>query len=239
MRQAGAITRQIDYNQLPQAEVKQAAPDARGIAIQLINGVFKELKGCCSAWSYTFPDTETLKVVKQQWIKTFIENGISSDQQINIGMAKVRKLGSPYVPTPGEFVRYCQPQPEDYGLPSAEIAYREACQYSHNPTGAKWSHEAVYQAAKATGWFELKVMEERRILPLFERNYEIVTRRVLAGEPLSSIPKALPGQVHKTPAERNKAYYDAKQAEQIKQADLSHLTDGHNALAKMRAIMSG
>ncbi len=154
-------------------------------------------------------------------------------------MAKVRELGSAYVPTPGEFVKYCKPQPEDFGLPEVEIAYREACSHSHNPTGASWSHEAVYEAAKATGWFELKTMEEKRILPLFERNYEIITRRVMAGEPLSNVPKALPGEVQKTAAERNQAYHDARQKEQIKQAGLGHLTNGRDALAKMRAMVGG
>jgi hypothetical protein len=56
----------------------------------------------------------------------------------------------------------------------------------------RWSHPAVYAAAQAVGLFEMRTLPESKSRPLFERAYEIVTRRALAGEQFDApVPKAL------------------------------------------------
>ena len=56
----------------------------------------------------------------------------------------------------------------------------------------RWSHPAVFAAAQAAGHFELRTLPESKSRPLFERAYEIVTRRVLAGEQFDApVPRAL------------------------------------------------
>lgn len=92
-------------------------------------------------------------------------------------------------PTLPEFRALCTPTAEDLGLPTPDAAYREAAMADRDH---RWSHPAVYAAAQATGLFELHTLPESKSRPLFERAYEIVTRRVLAGEQFEApIPQAL------------------------------------------------
>lgn len=100
------------------------------------------------------------------------------------------------------FRELCRLSPEDLGLPDAHRAYVEAATHSE---GKEWSHGAVYQAAKETGFFELRTGTEREVFPLFRNNYEAMCRRVIAGENLDMpVQKALPESVF-IPADEAKA----------------------------------
>ena len=92
-------------------------------------------------------------------------------------------------PTLPEFRALCTPTAEDLGLPTPDAAYREAAMADRDH---RWSHPAVYAAAQAAGLFELRRLPESKSRPMFERAYEIVARRVLAGEQFDApIPQAL------------------------------------------------
>ena len=94
-------------------------------------------------------------------------------------------------PTLPEFRALCTPAPttEDLGLPPLDAAYREAALADRDH---QWSHPAVYAATQATGLFELRTLPESKSRPLFERAYEVVPRRVLAGEQFDTpVPRAL------------------------------------------------
>ncbi|WP_163834713.1 replication protein P [Spartinivicinus ruber] len=235
MKRINEITQNLKPGQLP-PQPKLTADDKK-IAVKLINDVFQKLKGCCPAWSHAYPDNESLNLAKQEWLKAFIENGINTDFQIYYGLKNVRNQGKAFVPTPSEFIKFCQPKLEELGLPEVEIAYREACRHSHEPLKAKWSHQAVYEAAKQTGFFELKSMAEKHILPVFTRNYDIITKKILKGEPISDIPKALPGQVQKTIAERNKAYHDDQQKKQLQEKGLDQLNNPKDAMSEIYRML--
>lgn len=160
-------------------------------AISIVNGLFKDLKGVCTAWQHTFTDKSIEQAAKQQWSKALFENGVVNQQQIDIGMRKARKLAKPWFPSSGEFISWCKPNLEDYGLPSPDIALRKVV------NGQKRSHPVLFLAAQATGSRELKTMNHKDLLKLFTRNYEIVCQRFINGEDLSKeIPKGLPAKVY-------------------------------------------
>ena len=92
-------------------------------------------------------------------------------------------------PTLPEFRALCTPTAEDLGLPTPDAAYREAALADRDH---QWSHPAVFAAAQAAGLFALRTLPESKSRPLFERAYEIATRRVLAGEQFDTpVPRAL------------------------------------------------
>lgn len=85
--------------------------------------------------------------------------------------------------------------PEAFGLPSEEKAYREACRraYRHGPALDRlWSHPAVCHAALETGFHALSTLKEDASRKLFARNYAIACRMVIDGQPLKTIPLGLP-----------------------------------------------
>jgi hypothetical protein len=121
------------------------------------------------------------------------------------------------MPTIAEFLGAMKKDPTDYGLPSVQAAYEEACQRSDHPREQHWSHPAVYMAGRVTGWFRLRTEEKRQVFRDFESAYRQLCDRVIKGE-LFDIPqpKALPdhssntlvdfiaswGEVHQLSAEQ-------------------------------------
>lgn len=107
---------------------------------------------------------------------------------------------SEYLPSLHTLNKECTAQLSSYGLPDALTAYREACNAPSPKRNAIWSHLAVYYAGKDCGWFQLASETEDRMLPNFERHYEKLCERVLAGERLESPEQArLESETHSNP----------------------------------------
>ncbi len=147
--------------------------------VEVVNDLFRRLRGIFPAWRQAWPSTEALDAAKAEWIKEFADEGIRTLEQIEFGIQKCRKLKKPFAPSVGEFIAMCVPGPEDFGMPAAADAWIEALM-------AAYSHEAVKLAAEATGLFDLRVakQEDKGLRARFDRNYEIILRRAQAGQPL-------------------------------------------------------
>jgi len=104
-----------------------------------------------------------------------------------------------WMPTISEFLDILRQHTGDFGLPGARAAYEEACHHALHPLEHHWSHPAVYQAGRATGWFELRSEPDHRVFPLFSYNYDLLCRRVRAGEVLDEpVTPALPDKSDNT-----------------------------------------
>lgn len=147
--------------------------------VEVVNDLFRRLRGIFPAWRQAWPSTEALDAAKAEWIKEFADAGIRTLEQIEFGIQKCRKLKKPFAPSVGEFIAMCAPGPEDFGMPAAADAWIEALM-------AAYSHEAVKLAAEATGLFDLRGarQEDKGLRARFDRNYEIILRRAQAGHSL-------------------------------------------------------
>lgn len=176
-----------------------AAEASRAIDLgtaEVVNKLFAELQCIFPAWKQAWPDAAALDAAKKSWIKGFMSAGINSLEQIRFGIQQCRKHGGDFAPSVGKFIGWCQPTAEMLGLPSADKAYREATTNAHpSVTNAKWSHAAVYHAANETGFHNLNTLSADASRKLFDRNYAITVRMVIAGEPLKALPLALPEKV--------------------------------------------
>ncbi|TYO83344.1 Replication protein P [Pseudomonas sp. CK-NBRI-02] len=163
----------------------------------VINDLFRDLRSICTGWKQAWPDRETYNASKKQWLTAFLEAGINSADQLQFGLMHCRQSVMPFIPSPGEFIQWCQPSPEMLGLPTLGAAFREACRNAHPAMAGqgKWSHDAVWHAAKESGFENLNKLPEDASSKLFERNYTIAVRRLMAGEPLQKMPLALPAKV--------------------------------------------
>lgn len=157
--------------------------------VDVVNDLFRRLRGIFPAWRQAWPSTEALDAAKAEWIKEFADEGIRTLEQIEFGIQKCRKLKKPFAPSVGEFIAMCTPGPEDFGMPARADAWLEALM-------STYSHEGVRIAAHATGAFDLAhaQQEDKGMRARFERNYEIVLRRAQAGHPLDG--KILTGIGH-------------------------------------------
>ena len=135
---------------------------------------------------------------KRTLVKAFMAEGIKQIEQIRFGLQNCRKLGSDFAPSVGKFIQMCQPTPEALGIPSHEAAFAESVANAHPSMagGREWSHQAVYHAASQCGFHALNTMKTEVSRKLFDRNYDITIRMMLAGERLRNIPLALPERVN-------------------------------------------
>ena len=156
---------------------------------EVVNDLFRRLRGVFPAWRQAWPSTEALDAAKAEWIKEFADEGIRTLEQIEFGIQKCRKLKKPFAPSVGEFIAMCVPGPEDFGMPSAAGAWMEALMEAY-------SHEGVRIAAIATGLFDLRSakQEDKGLRQRFDHNYAVVIRRAQEGQPLDG--KILTGIGH-------------------------------------------
>lgn len=180
---------------IPAAESPRAlqASEEQNTLVSAINDLFKELRSIRSAWRQAWPDKETYQSSKRQWFQAFIEAEVCTPGQIAFGMSQVRKHPGDFIPSPGQFIEWCKPTPEMLGLPPLGKAHREACRNAHPGMAGQgnWSHNAVWHAAKECGFENLNRLAVDLSLKLFERNYAIAVRRLLAGQPLQTMPLAV------------------------------------------------
>lgn len=156
---------------------------------EVVNDLFRRLRGIFPAWRQAWPSTEALDAAKAEWIKEFADEGIRTLEQIEFGIQKCRKLKKPFAPSVGEFIAMCVPGPEDFGMPSAAGAWMEALMETY-------SHEGVRIAANETGIFDLRSakQEDKGLRQRFDHNYAVVIRRAQEGQPLDG--KILTGIGH-------------------------------------------
>lgn len=202
---------------VPTAAVVPLKADAG--TVQVINALFRELMAIFPAWKQAWPDDDSLKAAKASWTKAFMAEGIQKIEQVRFGIEQCRKLSTPFAPSSGEFVTMCQPTPEMLGIPPLEKAFREACRNAHPAMAgqANWSHDAVWHTAKECGFEPLNRLETSLARKLFERNYVITIRRLVAGLPLQAMPLALPAKA------------EARRTPEV----------GNGALAQIRAMRAG
>lgn len=207
-----------------------AVKPAQAIAVspettEVVNALFRKLRGIFPAWRQAWPSTEALNAAKEEWIKGFAAEGIRSLEQIEFGIQNCRKAKKPFAPSVGEFIAMCVQTPEDFGMPSAADAWLEALL-------GMYSHEAVRLAASATGLFDLRAakQEDKGLRERFERNYEVILRRAQAGQSLDG--KILTGIGHdsqKTELELASEQADRQAQERIIQQGIP--VDGKSARA--------
>ena len=175
---------------------------------EVVEKIFRQLKAIFPAWKTAWPDEKALGSAQRSWTKGFMDAGICDIHQVEFGIKQCRKSGSPFAPSIGQFIQWCTPGPEAYGMPTGADAWLEALMGTA-------SHEAVRIAANATGLFDLRAakQEDKAMRARFERNYEIVLRRAQANQPLDG--KILTGIGHdsqKTELERAEEYANLRQA---------------------------
>ncbi|MCL7944759.1 replication protein P [Marinobacter sp. ATCH36] len=148
--------------------------DAEIQMAKAVEYIFTQIKLICPGWKATWSNESVENEAKKFWLKVLLETGIRTDLEIKCGLQRTLKEGDPYCPPIGRFIRWCKPNPEVLGLPSASAAYREACQKVHPARRqCAWSHAAVFLAAQSVGAHELRILSQDKSWPMFERAYAI------------------------------------------------------------------
>lgn len=168
---------------------KQQVPEQ---AAQIFNELFRQLKAAFPALMTSIKDQNDLNELRRQWVLAFIENGITSIEQVNAGMKIARQQATPFLPSPGQFIAWCkQGATRAAGLPDDDELYDMVMDYAKRRDIFS-SAEAFPWASNAAYWMVTKLYSQQRVQGLSEQDLRKrcwkeladMSKRIEAGEPI-------------------------------------------------------
>ncbi len=87
---------------------------------QIINGLFVQLAAAFPA-SLVNRSQEDVNEIRRQWVLAFKENGIITMEQVEAGMRMVRQQERPFLPSPGQFIKWCREGRCVLGITTADV----------------------------------------------------------------------------------------------------------------------
>lgn len=187
---------------------------------QIINGLFVQLAAAFPA-SLVNRSQEDVNEIRRQWVLAFKENGITTLEQVEAGMRIVRRQERPFLPSPGQFIKWCREERSVLGITTADVMaeywkWRKLVFRYPSSEQYPWPMPVYYHICLelrlrgTDGQLSHKELEReaRDILGIWEK-------RVLDGKPIPPIRRALaaPPQSHgPTPAETLIEEYQRRKA---------------------------
>ena len=168
---------------------KQQVPEQ---AAQIFNELFRQLKAAFPALMTSIKDQNDLNELRRQWVLAFIENGITSIDQVNAGMKIARQQATPFLPSPGQFIAWCkQGATRAAGLPDADELYDMVMDYARRRDMFS-SAEAFPWPSNPAYWMVTKLYSQQRVQGLSEQDLRKrcgkeladMSKRIEAGEPI-------------------------------------------------------
>lgn len=131
---------------------------------------------------------------RQEWLKGLIENGITSDLQINAGLSKCRAHNSPYLPSIGQFIEWCRVAAQDaQGLPSESEAMSAVVRELGRPKELRqWGnhHPSVFMAYSQRQSYDWKNYNYTDLKKAFSETWDQIKKIANTGFDFSSaLPK--------------------------------------------------
>ncbi|MGM0858635.1 MAG: replication protein P [Pseudomonadota bacterium] len=210
---------------------------------ELVNRVFTRLEAIYPrTWRTAFSTEQMLTLAKREVATSMAKWAtLPTTQAVDMAVERIKAEGGEWPPSVASLVKSLKPRPEDFGMPSVEVAFSEAMQNSQNPAAHHWTHAAVREAGRATGWFDMaQASSEAKIRALravFVKQYDAVTNRVMGGGPVEA--RALVGHDDQlTPAqiaERNGREQVAAEAEEKYGRRMS----GEQGIAALKGVLRG
>lgn len=163
--------------------------------VDAINQVFAEFEFAYhNQFHKAFASAESLVIAKKYWLSSL--EHFTPRQIVQAGKQVIRR--NEYLPSISVLLKACEQGYDLFGLPSPRQAYVEACAAPSPKREFDWSHEAVYCAGRAAGWYLLATESEAVAFPVFEYHYRVLCERVMNGEELElEAPPALPDKVER------------------------------------------
>lgn len=174
---------------------------------QVFNELFRQLKATFPAAIANFKEQSDLDEFKRQWTIAFIENGIRTLEQINIGMKIARRQTNPFLPSPGQFVQWCkQGDYTSLGLPTddelfdmfkAYCSVRGWCRFNWQSNACYWMVTKIYSEMRS------KNLSDSEIRKLCISELKTMANRIKSGEKIPDPMLQLESAV--IPTKRDKA----------------------------------
>lgn len=149
-------------------------------AKSIIDRVFNNLAIIFPAWKHNWksddpkdPD-KVLRSAKREWTKAFVENNISTMEQIKFGFAKARKSESDFLPSCGKFISWCTPSAEDLGYPSEQQALKRCIDYKNQKKMQMktYARPLIVELCKRVDWWLMNTASTQQQLKKAETHFK-------------------------------------------------------------------
>ncbi len=200
---------------MPEMQDAQATPIEQ--TAEIVNALFSALRAAFPASVHIFNDQAAFDELRRQWLLALGENGICSMEQVNAGLRVARRQERPFLPSPGQFVKWCQEGRSALGITVADVmaVYWKWQKLVFRYTSSEkypWTKDVLYHICielrhrSTEGQLSRQELEREavKVLDMWEK-------RVLAGKPIPPVRRALAAPVAPkgpTPAELLKAKYE-------------------------------
>ncbi|EKP1098579.1 replication protein P [Enterobacter hormaechei] len=187
---------------------------------KIINGLFVQLAAAFPA-SLVNRSQEDVNEIRRQWVLAFKENGITTLAQVEAGMRMVRRQDRPFLPSPGQFIKWCREGRCVQGITTADVmaeywkwrklVFRYPSSEQYSWPKPVYYHICLELRRRGTdGQLSHKELEDEaaEILDRWEK-------RVLAGKPIPPVRRALEAtrlDLGPTPAQLLLAMYNSKKS---------------------------
>lgn len=207
---------------------------------RLVNLIFSELRsaypGQYLKYSREINDwevTERKRLVRDEDFRRL------TAVQIKEGLAKSCRLE--FLPTIGKFIQNCIPSLQSLGLPDAEQAWQEASNHSHEVVQHKWSHWAVYEAGKRTGWHTIRSAYGDHVTGIKRTFTDVYTKLsfMIARGLDSSIkrPLAIDDMSKQSESEKSIQHSKFLMSQELEKKGIPQRMSGSEALKRMKAML--
>lgn len=171
----------------------------------VVNKLFAFFYGICRGFEKQYHDPKRLNIEKTQWIRAFMDVGLNTLEKIQLGVKKCRIESPINTPTIGQFIKWCNPEPQDIGLPTLEQAYEISIhinrQFSDYKPSCQKTYSVIRHVIDQIGSMEFRSMKAERAFKTFERYYPIACNQFVEGK-LKEIPKAITEKPEEHPEDR-------------------------------------
>jgi len=186
MQHISQLTSQPLTPMIQAGQTKSSAPVNKNAAA-VVNKIFNDLKAIHSAWKQALSSDLTEGDIKKQFLLGFIESGVSDLTVINAALARSRASNNPFLPTIGQFIRYCrEAMSERVGALDPTVAYAHLVRYYSKPLEDREPcslNKVIYHTISQVGFdsYYFKTMDGKRAEQYFKDQYAMTIDYIVSG----------------------------------------------------------
>lgn len=159
----------------------------------IVNETLKQLIAIKPAWKAALGDKGAVAQWKKSWTVAFAQNGIQSLPQIELGIKRAQCDASPFLPSVGQFIEWCNPA----GIDETEIIEAFARMIDRK----RAANDIEYATRLRCGFACKNLLPHDKAIALFSSNMKLVSAKVARGEHIASL--STPMLENKAPSARD------------------------------------
>jgi len=187
---AGIAVRAVNNVEKYQAPEKRQPTQRDG---EIIGLLFDRLKQIFPAWKVSYPTEREEAEARKTWLRALTENHVTTPEQIKRGLEKARLYDRPFMPSVGQFIKWCELDSEALGLPSSEEAFRQSV------SDGKKHPAVIYALRKLADPYSYRMSKESDARKAWGRVWNETVKYVAAGGELPRPEKQIEQKVVAAP----------------------------------------